>query len=91
MSRILFAWELGANLGHLSRDVPVAEKLREAGHDVVFAVRDTRVAAEILTPRQFDFIQSPVFLGRAHLSEPPANYAEILEAEGWCDHTALRG
>lgn len=91
MSRILFAWELGANFGHLSRDVPVAEKLREAGHEVVFAVRDTRVAAEILTPLQFDFIQSPVFLGRVHLSGPPANYAEMLEAEGWCDRIGLRG
>lgn len=91
MSRILFAWELGANLGHLSRDVPVAEKLREAGHDVVFAVRDTRVAAEILIPRQFDFIQSPINIGRARLAEPPANYAELLAAEGWCDRVALVG
>lgn len=91
MSRILFAWELGANLGHLSRDVPVAEKLREAGHDVVFAVRDTRVAAEILIPRQFDFIQSPINIGRARLAEPPANYAELLAAEGWCDRVALLG
>lgn len=91
MSRILFAWELGANLGHLSRDVPVAEKLREAGHDVAFAVRDTRVAAEILIPRQFDFIQSPIYIGRARLAEPPANYAELLAAEGWCDRVALVG
>lgn len=91
MSRILFAWELGANLGHLSRDVPVAEKLREAGHDVVFAVRDTRVAAEILIPRQFYFIQSPIYIGRARLAEPPANYAELLAAEGWCDRVALLG
>jgi hypothetical protein len=91
MSRILFAWELGANLGHLSRDIPVAEKLREAGHDVVFAVRDTRVATEILTPKRFHFIQSPMFIGRVHLNEPPANYAEVLEAEGWCDRIALRG
>lgn len=91
MSRILFAWELGANLGHLSRDVPVAEKLREAGHEVVFAVRDTRVASEILTPRLFDFIQAPIFIGNVHLAEPPANYAELLEAEGWCNRPALHG
>ena len=91
MSRILFSWELGANLGHLSRDVPVAEKLRETGHEVVFAVRDTRVAAEILAPRQFDFVQSPIFIGSMKLAEPPANYAEVLEAEGWCNRAVLRG
>ena len=91
MSRILFAWELGANLGHLLRDVPVAEELRKAGHEVVFAVRDTRVAADILVPRQFDFVQSPIFIGSVRLAEPPANYAELLEAEGWCNRVALRG
>lgn len=91
MSRILFAWELGGNLGHLSRDVPVAEKLRKAGHDVAFAVRDAQVAAEILAPRQFNFVQAPIFIGSVRLTEPPANYAELLKAEGWCNRTALRG
>lgn len=91
MRRVLFAWELGANLGHLTRDVPVAEKLREAGHDVIFAARDTRAAAEVLSPRKFDFIQSPIHTGRARLAEPPANYAELLAAEGWCDRVATRG
>lgn len=49
--RILFAWELGANLGHLARDIPVAEQLRKLGHDVTFAARDLRVAQEMLAPR----------------------------------------
>lgn len=91
MSRILFAWELGANLGHLSRDVPVAQKLREAGHQVCFAVRDTRVAAEVLPPHRFRFLQAPLCVGRTRLAQPPANYAEMLVAEGWCDRKALLG
>jgi UDP:flavonoid glycosyltransferase YjiC (YdhE family) len=91
MSRILFAWELGANLGHLSRDLPVAEGLRDAGHDVCFAVRDTRAAAEILEPCQFEYFQSPACTGRTRLAQPPANYAELLAAEGWCDRKALLG
>lgn len=45
MSRILFVWELGAHFGHLSRDIPVAQRLCEEGHQVRFAVRDTRAAA----------------------------------------------
>jgi len=91
MSRLLFAWELGANLGHLTRDLPVAAKLREAGHEVVFAVCDTRVAAEVLSSSRFEFIQSPILVGAARLAEPPANYAEILIAKAWCDRVALRG
>lgn len=91
MSRVLFAWELGANLGHLSRDLPVAQKLRDAGYEVLFAVRDTRVAAEVLSPAGFDFVQAPVAVGRTRLAQPPANYAELLAAEGWCDRQALLG
>ena len=34
MSRILFAWELGGNLGHIMRMRTVARALRERGHDV---------------------------------------------------------
>ena len=34
MSRILFAWELGGNLGHVMRMRTVARALRERGHDV---------------------------------------------------------
>jgi len=91
MSRILFAWELGAHLGHLTRDLPVAQKLRDAGHQVRFAVRDTRVAAEILPPHRFGFLQAPVCVGRTRLGQAPANYAEMLVAEGWCDRKALLG
>ncbi|MFH2087596.1 MAG: nucleotide disphospho-sugar-binding domain-containing protein [Pseudomonadota bacterium] len=91
MSRVLFAWELGANWGHLARDLPVAQRLRDAGYDVVFAARDTRVAAELLSPAGFAFVQSPVAVGRTRLARPPANYAELLAAEGWCDRPALLG
>ncbi|CAG0957385.1 hypothetical protein RHDC4_00475 [Rhodocyclaceae bacterium] len=91
MSRILFAWELGANLGHLARDLPVAERLRDDGHEIAFAVRDTRTAAQLLTPKGFPFTQSPLCVNRTRLAEPPANYAEMLAAEGWCDKDALLG
>lgn len=91
MSRILFAWELGANLGHLSRDIPIANALRKDGHAVHFAVRDTRVANEMLAPHGLGFVQAPVCHGRTRLAQAPANYAELLVAEGWCDRKALHG
>jgi UDP:flavonoid glycosyltransferase YjiC (YdhE family) len=91
MSRLLFAWELGANLGHLTRDLPVAEKLREAGHEVVFSVRDTRVAAEVLSASRFQYVQAPIIVGAARPAEPPANYAELLMANAWSERVALRG
>lgn len=91
VSCVLFAWELGANYGHLARDLPVAENLRAAGHNVIFAVRDTRVAAELLGPRGFVFMQAPVSLYPSEGIQAPASYAEILLAEGWGDRISLFG
>lgn len=91
MARMLFAWELGAHLGHLRRDMPVAVKLREAGHEVLFAVRDLTVAAKVLTPAEIPFVQAPFFTGRAPLRRRPANYAELLLAEGYAGVTTLLG
>lgn len=91
MSRFLIAWELGANYGHLSRDLPVAKKLRDAGQQLLFAVRDTRVAAELLRPHRFDYVQAPACVMRTRLPRPPLDYAEMLAAEGWRDRVALLG
>jgi UDP:flavonoid glycosyltransferase YjiC (YdhE family) len=91
VSRFLFAWELGAHYGHLARLLPIAEGLRARGHDVVFALRDTRSAAELLAPRGFAFVQAPLAGRRGGPGKPPASYAEILLADGWSDPAGLLG
>ncbi|CBJ34629.1 glycosyltransferase [Ralstonia solanacearum] len=85
MSRILFAWELGANLGHLARDLPVAQRLREQGHDVAFAVKDVRVAEQILSPAGFPFVQAPILTAGRLSRHTPASYSEILIGAGYGD------
>ena len=37
--RVLFAWEMGAGLGHINRLLPLARALSENGCDVIFALR----------------------------------------------------
>ena len=92
MGRILFAWELGANFGHLSRQIPVAESLRRRGHSVCFAVRDTAIAAQLLEPLGFDqYTQAPFYTAGKRPDRPPANYAEILWASGYAAPETLRG
>ena len=91
MSRILFAWEMGANYGHLVVSLRIARKLRERHHAVAFAVRDTRAAAELLAPERFPFVQAPTLGRRARLSKPPANFSEILLGEGYADPMGLLG
>jgi UDP:flavonoid glycosyltransferase YjiC (YdhE family) len=87
--RILFAWQLGANYGHLATDLPVAECLRRRGHDVSFAVADMRVAAEILSHPGFSFTPIPGPMSPSVPSPPPASYAQIMHACGFGDHRDL--
>lgn len=91
MSKIFISWELGANFGHLTRLMPIAEQLRHRDHELFFAVRDTEVASALLEPQGFPFTQAPFWHGRSCLSAPPVNYAEILIAEGYCRQNGLVG
>ena len=91
MSNILVTWELGENWGHLSRDLPVARRLRAAGHRVAFAVADTRIAADILDPEGFAFVQAPFVRRPTAPSKMLAGHAEIVLARGYDDPYVLRG
>jgi UDP:flavonoid glycosyltransferase YjiC (YdhE family) len=91
VSRILLAWELGANYGHLLQLAAVAGRLRAAGHEILFAVRDLKGAAELLAPRGFAFTQAPVFERRQRAPAPPVNHAEILALAGYSDEATARG
>lgn len=88
---ILFAWELGAHFGHLSRQVLIARELRHYGCELLFAVRDTEIASKLLSRDGFAFVQAPIFIGRVRLERPPASYAELLLADGFADRLALHG
>jgi UDP:flavonoid glycosyltransferase YjiC (YdhE family) len=90
MSRILFAWELGGNFGHITRQLPIAQQLRQKGHQVFFVVRDTVVAAQLLTPQGFAYTQAPVNVTKKRLPQP-VNYAEMLVAAGYGDLGVLSG
>jgi len=88
--RILFAWELGANFGHLARNLAVARPLRAAGHEVLFAVRDTRTAEELLAPDGFGFVQAPSAPG-LRSGKPQVSYADVLAVHGFDDAHSLLG
>ncbi len=87
---ILLAWELGANFGHLARQLPVAHALHAQGHNPTFAVCDTTIATRLLGPHGYRFIQAPTIPAKPRLNLPPANYSEILLAEGFHDPALLK-
>ena len=48
MPTILCTWELGAGLGHLNRLLPIARRLKEAGHNIVVAVPNLDAARPVV-------------------------------------------
>ncbi len=86
--RVLYAWELGTNAGHLERGVAIAEELRGRGHEVVFVVRDLVLAERLLAARGFDFMPAP---STALLSpaRPTVNFSDLLLTCGFDDAAAL--
>ena len=78
-ARILIAWELGGNLGHIAPLLAVAQALRDRGHAVVFALRDLS-NADLLARSGFAFLPAPQ---APAARRPPAyrSFAEMLAGE----------
>ena len=91
MSRILLGWELGLNLGHLARLLPVAVRLKERGHSLMAAVRDLPAAMTVLGPAGIPLVQAPMMSQPLPLPRRLTGYADILLAQGWADPAALSG
>src|SRR5688500_18780185 len=91
MSRILCAWELGTNLGHLTRLAPVAERLRAAGHETLVAARDLKSATSVLGSRPVACVQAPLMRRQTGPRRAPASHAEMLALEGYGDGASVWG
>ncbi|HLW74799.1 MAG TPA: hypothetical protein VKT74_06990 [Gammaproteobacteria bacterium] len=59
MARILMTWELGAGYGHLAPMLSLARPLKDAGHEVAFAVRDVAAAEAVLGSSGIPYYQAP--------------------------------
>jgi UDP:flavonoid glycosyltransferase YjiC (YdhE family) len=91
MSRVLLAWELGLNRGHLTRLLAVAEQLKSDGHSILVASRDVQAAAAVLGPAGISFIQAPHLTNGIPLRQRASGYADILLSQGWSDVSTLWG
>jgi UDP:flavonoid glycosyltransferase YjiC (YdhE family) len=91
MSRILLAWELGRNLGHVSRLSSLATRLKAKNHSVLAVVRDIPSASDVLGSADVFFIQGPWHTGVHHTAARMTGYADLLLSQGWNDRSALWG
>jgi len=91
VSRIVFAWELGSSLGHVSLLLPFAQKLSQQGHDVILVLRELQ-NVQNLPVGNLHVLQAPLWIyPPTGLSEPPLNYSEILMRYGYLDAEGLGG
>lgn len=89
MSRILFAWELGGNYGHISIILLIARQLRRRGHDILFAVKSLAQVKQLLEDDGFCYVKSPCLSSRQTRCRTPVSYADILIGAGFGSRETL--
>lgn len=90
MASILYAWEFGANLGHVGAFMPLARALREQGHEVHWMVTQPAVVGDFLAGEGFTWLAAPT-QPEAPRPGPPITYADILLRFGYADPRTLFG
>jgi hypothetical protein len=91
MSRIVFAWEMGNNHGHLWRLLPIALRLQAQGHEVSFVLKPMVSAQRYLAPHGIRWYPCPTLLAPIDLGREITTYADILAAQGASSPDLLRG
>jgi len=91
MATYLFAWELGAGLGHLINIRPLAEGLAARGHNVVVALRDLSRARALFRGKNIALLQAPFKHRRTREFAPTLSFAHLLCNVGFGDPMELRG
>ena len=90
MARVLFAWELGGDLGHARRVFEVARGLRRLGHDTAFAFQDLLALGTI--GASAEWFQAPLLAPPAiSPTHPPLSHSEILLFRGYGDALSVAG
>ena len=88
MARILLAWEYGGGLGHIRGLRPIADRLCELGHEIVWAVRNVGPAASALGDRKQRVLQAPI--SRPKRSErEAASFCDVMITLGFGDQAEL--
>ncbi|MGE5467004.1 MAG: glycosyltransferase [Ignavibacteria bacterium] len=90
MANIAYAWEFGANLGHIGAFLPMARALRDRGHAVSWMVADVGASARLLPQEGFAWLQAPHHVETPR-EGPPLSYTDILLRFGYAGADALLG
>jgi hypothetical protein len=92
MARILFAWECGGGIGHLTRYSELIDRLFVDRHDILFATRSLSSAAKVFDGRAVTLMQAPLRMeGLKEGVHSPRSYLHVLKNQGFADPDGLKG
>ena len=91
MGEINFTGELSQNSsGHITRFMPLLERLRELGHSSHLILRDLSPLHHLIKGEVPTAFQAPLWIPKLVKATPPLNYADILLGVGYADTRGLR-
>ena len=92
MARILFAWECGGGVGHLTRYSELIDQLITDQHEVLFAARSLSTASKVFGARSVTLMQAPLRMEDLKDGVPaPRSYLHVLKNQGFADPDGLLG
>lgn len=91
MRRVLLAWELGGEYGHVARFLPLALEFRKRGFEPVLVLRNLCHTEQLLGGHGLTCLQAPLWISEVAGLPPPVNYAETLMRFGYLDTAGLLG
>lgn len=86
---ILCTWEIGGELGHISRYSAIVKALELDGHHVVLALKDLSRAYPFFCTTKATLMQAPIWLPRVTMQRPIACLADTLLCQGYLDADPL--
>lgn len=90
MKKVLFAWELGAGLGHIIHIRSLARHFLAMECEVFVALRDLTHAGNVFSGMKIKFLQAPFKSGhRAHPIMTPLSFSQLLNNNGFSSATEL--
>lgn len=86
---VLCTWEIGGELGHISRLSAIAQSLEARGYRVVVALKDLSRALPFFQQTRVTLLQAPVWLPRITMQRPIACLADSLLLLGYLEPDPL--
>lgn len=86
---VLCTWEVGGELGHISRLSAIAKTLEKAGYRVIVALKDLSRAYVFFSGSQVTLMQAPVWLPKISMQRPIACQADSLLLLGYLEPDPL--